>query len=251
MRRFEGKVVLITGATSGIGRAAALAFAREGARLVLGARREAEGQAVAAAAQALGAEARFVRTDVAREADVERLVRTAVDGFGRLDIAFNNAGVEEPPTSIVDVRADEVARLLDTNVKGVIFGLKHEVAAMLRTGGGAIVNTTSVLGHVGLAGAPVYVATKHAIEGLTKSVALEVARKKVRVNAVAPAVIDTPMFERSGADPKLRAKLEAMHPVGRVGTAEEVAHAVLFLADPANAFVTGTSLVVDGGVTAM
>lgn len=248
--RFQDKVVLVTGGTSGIGRAAALAFAREGAAVLIGGRRAAEGQAVVEEIRAAGGEARFVRADVSREADVAALVRAAVETWGRIDVAFNNAALEQAPGEITGALAAEVDQLLDVNVKGVIWSLKHEVAAMLAGGGGAIVNTTSGAGHVGLPGAAVYTATKHAVEGLTKSVALEVASRGIRVNAVAPGAIETPMLNRFTDGTDLRATLEAAHPVGRIGTAEEVAEAVLFLADPRASFVTGTSLLVDGGYTA-
>lgn len=248
--RFQDKVVLVTGGTSGIGRAAALAFAREGAAVLIGGRRAPEGQAVVEEIRAAGGEARFVRTDVSKEADVAALVRAAVETWGRIDVAFNNAALEQSPGEITGALAAEVDQLLDVNVKGVIWSLKHEVAAMLAGGGGAIVNTTSGAGHVGLPGAAVYTATKHAVEGLTKAVALEVASRGIRVNAVAPGAIETPMLNRFVAGNDLRATLEAAHPVGRIGTAEEVAEAVLFLADPRASFVTGTSLAVDGGYTA-
>lgn len=248
--KFENQVVLITGGTSGIGRATALAFAREGAKVLIGGRREREGQAVVEEIRAAGGEARFLRTDVAREADVKRLVETALETWGRLDVAFNNAGLAEPPGPLVEITEESLTRLIDVNLRGVVYGLKHQIPALLRSGGGAIVNTTSSAGHVGFPGAAVYVAAKHAVEGLTKAAALEVAAQGIRINAVAPAAIETPMFESFASDPALRKQMEAMHPVGRVGTPDEVALAVLFLADPANRFVTGTSVRVDGGFTA-
>lgn len=251
MRRFENQVVVITGGTSGIGRAAALAFAREGARVVIGGRRQAEGQAVVDEIEQAGGQARFKATDVTREADVQALVADAVTTWGRLDVAFNNAGVEESgPGSLVETSAEQIARVLDVNVKGLLFSLKHEAAAMLKSGSGVIVNTTSSLGHVGIAGAATYSGSKWAAEGITKSVALELAPRGIRVNAVAPGAIATDMIKRAFGEGEGQKQLAALHPLGRIGRSEEVAAAVLFLSERSNGFLTGASLLVDGGFTA-
>jgi NAD(P)H dehydrogenase (quinone) len=195
MARFTGKVVLVTGGTSGIGKATAVAFAREGAKVVLSGRREKEGLAVAEEIIKAGGAAHFVQADVAKEADVERLVAATVAKFGRLDVAFNNAGVEllGPLTEATEA---EYRRIFDVNVWGVLASMKYEVPAMLKTGGGAIVNTSSIAGHVGMSGVAVYVASKHAVEGLTKVAALEYAKQGIRVTAVAPAAIATDMIDR-------------------------------------------------------
>lgn len=251
MNAFQDKVVLITGATSGIGRVTALEFARTGAKVVAAGRREAEGAALAAELKALGAEALFVRTDVAVEADVQALVEKTLAAFGRLDVAFNNAGVEHGAPTHENTVAD-YRRVFDINVLGVLLSLKHEIPAMLKTGGGAIINTSSIAGHVAMAGAGVYVATKHAVEGLTRTAALEYAPQGVRVNAVAPGAIATDMIERfaGGPDSDAAKYITSLHPIGRMGRPEEVAAAVLFLAGPQAGFITGHSLVVDGGFLA-
>ena len=247
---FEGKVALVTGGTSGIGKATAIAFARAGAKVVLSGRREKEGAQVVAQIKKLGGEAAFVRADVAKEADVRAMVKFAVDKFGRLDIAFNNAGVEWKGTLDQATEA-EYRRIFDINVWGVLNSMRHEIPVMLKNGGGAIVNTSSVAGHVGLAQVSVYIASKHAVEGLTKSVALEFAKQNIRINAVAPAVVATEMVDRfAGKEGDMRDYLTSLHPVGRIGTSEEIAAAVLYLASDAAKFTTGTSLVVDGGFIA-
>jgi NAD(P)-dependent dehydrogenase (short-subunit alcohol dehydrogenase family) len=248
MSRFSGKIAVITGGTSGMGRATAVAFAREGAKVVLSGRREKEGLAVVEEIAKAGGTAHFVRADVAKEADVKRLVEQTVAKFGRLDVAFNNAGVEWTG-ALTEASEADYRRVFDINVWGVITGMKYEIAAMLKTGGGAIVNTSSVGGHNGMAGVSLYIATKHAVEGLTKSAALEFATQNIRVNAIAPAAIVTEMIDRfvGGEDSEQGKKLAAMHPVGRMGRGEEVASAVLYLASDAASFVTGISLPVDGG----
>jgi NAD(P)-dependent dehydrogenase (short-subunit alcohol dehydrogenase family) len=247
---FTNKTALVTGGTSGIGRATALAFAKAGARVVVSGRREKEGSAVVAEIKAAGGEATFVRADVAREADVEALVAKTVATYGRLDAAFNNAGVEwlGPLTEASEA---EYRRVFDINVWGIVASMKHEIPAMLRTGGGAIVNTTSVAGHLGFAGASLYVGTKHAVEGLTKTAALEFAKQGIRVNAVAPAAIETEMMDRFvGKEGEQRNGLASLHPIGRMGRAAEIADAVLFLCSEQASFITGESLKVDGGFAA-
>jgi len=245
---FEGKVALVTGGTSGIGKTTAIEFARAGAKVVLTGRREKEGAEVVREIKKLGGDGAFVRADVARDADVKAMVSFTVDKYGKLDVAVNNAGVEWKGPLDQATEA-EYRRIFDINVWGVLNSMRHEIPAMLKTGGGAIVNTSSVAGHVGLAQVSVYIASKHAVEGLTKSVALEFAKQNIRVNAVAPGVIATEMFDRFAGD-ELRDQIVSIVPVGRVGAGEEIAAAVLYLASDAAKFTTGTSLVVDGGFIA-
>ena len=247
-KTFEGKVALVTGGTSGIGKTTAIEFARAGAKVVLTGRREKEGAEVVREIKKLGGDGAFVRADVARDADVKAMVSFTVDKYGKLDVAVNNAGVEWKG-SLDQATEAEYRRIFDINVWGVLNSMRHEIPAMLKTGGGAIVNTSSVAGHVGLAQVSVYIASKHAVEGLTKSVALEFAKQNIRVNAVAPGVIATEMFDRFAGD-ELRDQIVSIVPVGRVGAGEEIAAAVLYLASDAAKFTTGTSLVVDGGFIA-
>ena len=247
---FTNKVVLVTGGTSGIGKTTAIAFAKAGAKVVLSGRREAEGKAVVKEIEAAGGTARFVRADVAIEADVKNLVEQTVAAFGRLDIAFNNAGVEWMGP-LLEVSEADYRRTFDVNVWGVLTSLKYEVPAMLKTGGGAIVNTSSVAGHIGMAGASVYIGTKHAVEGITKSAALEFAKQGIRINAVAPAAIETDMVDRfAGKEGPQREYLTSLHPIGRTGQTREIADVVLFLCSDAASFMTGESVKVDGGLTA-
>ena len=248
---FQNKVVLITGATSGIGKVSALAFGKAGAKVIVSGRREAEGQAVVAEIKAAGGEATFVKTDVAVEADVAALIAKAVATYGRIDIAFNNAGVEITGP-IVDATEADYRRAFDINVWGVLTSMKHEIPVMLKQGAGVIINTSSVAGHVGMAGASIYVASKHAVEGLTKAAAIEYAKQGIRVNAVAPAAIETDMLDRftGGGNEDAMSYMRSLHPVGRLGRSEEIANAVLFLASDAASFITGTSLNVDGGFLA-
>ncbi len=246
--KLNGKVALVTGGTSGIGKATAIAFARAGAKVVLTGRREKEGAQVVAEIKKLGGDAAFVRADVAKDADVKAMVDFTVDKYGRLDVAFNNAGVEWKGPLEKATEA-EYRRIFDINVWGVLNSMRHEIPVMLKNGGGAIVNTSSGAGHVGLPEVSVYVASKHAVEGLTKSVALEFARRNIRINAVAPGVIATEMFDRFAGD-ELRDQITSITPVGRVGAAEEIAAAVLYLCSDEAKFTIGTSLVVDGGYVA-
>lgn len=246
--RLAGKVAVVTGGTSGIGREAAVRLAREGAKVVVAGRRTEEGLAILAEIAKQGGAAHFVQTDVADESQVKRLIDETVATFGRLDIAFNNAGVEQMG-ALTDFNAADYRKTFDINVLGVFWSLKHEIPAMLKSGGGSIINTSSVAGHIGMPGVSIYVASKHAVEGITKTAALEFATHNIRVNAIAPAAIETPMIDRFAGAPGSEARqgLAAMHPVGRMGQPREVADAVVFLASDESSFVTGVSLPVDGG----
>jgi NAD(P)-dependent dehydrogenase (short-subunit alcohol dehydrogenase family) len=243
-------VVLITGALAGIGRATALAFARDGARLVVSGRRDDAGAALVKELRALGAEADFVRADVRREADVKALVDHAVARFGRLDVAVNNAGTEGQPGPLTEQTAETYAATFDTNVLGTVFSLKHELRVMLAQGGGSIVNLSSTMGHRGNANASMYVASKHAVEGLTKTAALEAAAAGVRVNAVAPGPVDTEMLTRFSGTPDRKSGLAAGVPLKRLGRPEEIAEAIVFLASDKAGFLTGQVIDVNGGKTA-
>ncbi len=239
--------VLITGALTGIGRATAFAFAREGARLVVSGRREDEGQALAKELRKLDVEAEFIKADVRKEEDVRNLVDKTLARFGRLDVAVNNAGTEGQPGPLTEQSAETYAATFDTNVLGVILSLKHELRAMSAQKQGSIINISSVAGKIGFAGASVYVASKHAVEGLTRSAALEAAPFGVRVNAVAPGPIETPMLNRFvGSEENKRAFLQHI-PLKRAGDAGEIAQTVLFLASEKAGYITGQSFVVDGG----
>src|SRR6201984_1613147 len=246
----SNQVVLITGALTGIGRASAIIFAQEGAHIVVSGRRDKEGQALVAELQEVGAEAIFVRTDVRKDEDVRNLVDQAVKRFGRLDIAVNNAGTEGAPGPVTEQTAESYAATFDTNVLGTLLSMKHELRAMLRQGSGSIVNVSSAYGSIGAAGASVYVASKHAIEGLTKSAALEVARTGVRVNVVAPGTTDTCMLTRFTNTDENKAKLVSTVPVKRLATPEEIAHVIAFVASKNASYMTGSSIPVDGGMIA-
>jgi NAD(P)-dependent dehydrogenase (short-subunit alcohol dehydrogenase family) len=246
----KGQVVLVTGALAGIGRATALAFAREGARVVVSGRRDEEGRKLETELRALGVEAEYVRADVRREEDVRGLIDRTVARFGRLDVAVNNAGTEGQSGPLTEQTAENYAATFDTNVLGVLLSLKHELRVMLAQRRGSIVNVSSVAGRVGFAGASVYVASKHAVEGLTKSAAVEAAPAGVRVNIVAPGPIETGMLDRFTGTAENKAGLVAGVPLGRVGSPEEVAQAIVFVASDKASFITGASLMVDGGITA-
>lgn len=244
-------VVLITGALTGIGRATALAFAREGASVVVSGRRDPAGHALAAELRALGAQAEYLRADVRVEAEVRALVDHTVERFGRLDVAVNNAGIEGQLGPLTEQSEDNFCSTFQTNVLGTLLALKHEMRVMLWQGAGAIVNLSSVAGQVGMAGASVYAASKHAVEGLTKSAALEGAAMGVRVNAVAPGPIQTDMLDRfTGGDEDAKKGFLASLPARRAGTPEEVAQAIVFLASDKARFLTGQCVAIDGGFTA-
>lgn len=243
-------VVLITGAAAGIGKATALAFARRGYRILATDLKAESGPPLVAELKAAGGDARYVVADQAKEADAILAVKVAMETFGQLDVAINNAGTEGDQTLRLENQTDaNVRRTLGVNTEGVLWCLKHEIPALRRSGGGAIVNVSSVAGHVGLETCGAYVASKHAVEGLTKAAALELARFGIRVNAVAPGAIQTDMIDRAvgTGDTEARRAIEGMHPLGRMGTPEEVAAAILFLASEEASFITGQSLAVDGG----
>src|SRR5436189_3895564 len=243
-------VVLITGALTGIGRATALAFAQEGARIVISGRHEEEGQKLVGELGKLGAEAEFVRVDVRHDDDVRSLVDKTVARFGRLDIAVNNAATEGPRGLVTEQTAESYAATFDTNVLGVLLSMKHELSVMLAQGSGSIVNVSSAYGSIGAPGASVYVASKHAVEGLTKSAALEVAGTGVRVNVVAPGTTDTGMLTRFTNTDENKAALVSTVPVKRLATPEEIAHVIAFVASQNASYMTGASIPVDGGMLA-
>ena len=242
--------VLITGALTGIGRATALAFAHQGASIVVSGRRDDAGQALVTELRALGAEAEFVPADVRHESDVQNLVDGTVAGFGRLDVAVNNAGTEGTPGPLTEQTADSYAATFDTNVLGVLLSMKHELRVMQAQGAGSIVNLSSTMGHRGAAGASLYTASKHAVEGLTKSAALEGAVFGVRVNAVAPGPIETAMLDRFTGSADRKAGLVAGVPLKRAGRPEEIADAIVFAASGKASFISGQVIAVNGGKTA-
>jgi NAD(P)-dependent dehydrogenase (short-subunit alcohol dehydrogenase family) len=249
---FKGKVALITGGSSGIGRATALAFAHEGAQVVIGDVNRAGSEETVRMITAAGGEAFFVRTDVTQAAEVAALVAATVERYGRLDCAFNNAGIESSSVSTADYPEEDWRRIIDINLTGVWLSMKHELPQMLKQGGGVIVNNASALGLVAFAGASAYVAAKHGVVGLTKTTALEYAKSGIRVNAICPGFIETPMLERIGllSDPKTKQAITNLHPMQRMGAAAEMAAAVIWLCSDAASFVTGIALPADGGYTA-
>lgn len=249
MKTFADKVVLVTGGTSGIGRATALAFAQEGASVVVVGRREDEGAESVALIEQAGGKGLFVRADVSVEDEIASMVARTVEVFGGLNFAFNNAGVFLQPAAITEITAEAIDRILAVNVRGTALCMKHEIPAIMKSGGGGIVNTASFLGIRPFPGTAVYNASKFAVIGLTKSAAVEFASQGVRVNAVCPGVIDTPMNEEMRAEESGRDFLNGLQPMKRTGRPEEIAGAVLYLCSPSAGFITGTTLSVDGGIT--
>jgi NAD(P)-dependent dehydrogenase (short-subunit alcohol dehydrogenase family) len=247
---FTGKVALITGGTSGIGRATAIAFAERGANVVVAGRREAEGADSVALIEKAGGTGLFVRTDVNDESEIEAMVAETLERFGRLDFAFNNAGVGGLGRATMTATGDIYDQIMNINVRGVFFSMKHQIPAILQSGGGAIVNNASVLALRPSANSPIYSASKAAVVGLTKSAALEFAPRGVRINAICPAIIETDMTEQIRGDEQTRAYLLSRHPVGRFGQSEEVAASVLYLCSPEASFITGIALPLDGGFAA-
>lgn len=248
---FVGKVALVTGAGSGIGRASAQKFAQEGAKVIVADIVEEGGNETVRLIREAGGEATFVKTDVSQAKEVEALVSRTVETYGRLDCAHNNAGIEGSTAPIADSSEADFDRVISINLKGVWLCMKYEIIQMLKQGGGgAIVNTSSVAGLVGFSGSTPYTASKHGVAGLTKAVALEYATSGIRVNAVCPGIIDTPMIERAASDPQFRALLLAMEPVNRLGTPQEVANVVAWLCSDEASFMTGVPMPVDGGLVA-
>jgi len=246
----DGKVALVTGGASGIGRATALTFAREGAKLVVADMNAEGGQQTAHLITEKGGEAIFVRTDVSKAVEVQALISQAVATYGRLDCAHNNAGIGGGRALTAEYPEDTWHQVIAVNLTGVWFCMKYEVPQMLYQGGGTIVNTASAAGLVGTRGTSAYVASKHGVVGLTKTAALEYAQQGIRVNCVCPGMIHTPMTKRGLSDPERRARIIANQPIGRVGTPEEVAEAVVWLCSDAASFVTGHTMTVDGGYVA-
>jgi NAD(P)-dependent dehydrogenase (short-subunit alcohol dehydrogenase family) len=246
----SAQVVLITGGLTGIGRAAAVAFAKKGAKVVVAGRRDEAGMQLVDELRSFGAEAEFVNADVRKEDEVRAMVDKTIARFGHLDVAVNNAATEGQVGPITDQTAESFAATFDTNVLGVVLSMKHEVRAMQAQGSGSIINISSTYGHEGAAGASIYVGAKHAVEGITKSVALELAKSGIRVNAVAPGPTDTGMLTRFTGTPKNKAALVKGVPLGRLGLPEEVADGIVFIASDEARFVTGHVLNVDGGHSA-
>ncbi|WP_435946778.1 glucose 1-dehydrogenase [Dryocola sp. BD586] len=249
MKTFTDKAVLVTGGTSGIGRATALAFAREGANVAVVGRRETEGKETVALIEQAGGKGLFIRADLSVEEEIAFAVARTVAAFGGLHFAFNNAGIFLPPAPVTETSADDIDRILAVNVRGTALCMKHQIPAMLKSGGGGIVNTASFLGLRAFPGSAVYNASKFAVIGLTKSAAVEFASQGVRINAVCPGVIDTPMNEELRSAESGRDFLNGLQPMKRTGRPEEIAEAVLYLCSPGAGFITGTTLSVDGGIT--
>jgi NAD(P)-dependent dehydrogenase (short-subunit alcohol dehydrogenase family) len=249
-KNLQDKIALVTGGTSGIGRATAIAYAKAGAKVVVSGRREKEGLETVELIRKAGGEGTFVQADVSVPTDIEKLIAKTVETYGRLDIAFNNAGTEgRVRAPLADQDDDDFDQIWSVNVKGVYLSMKHEIPAMLKNGGGVIVNNASIAGVIGFPTAATYVASKHAVIGLTKHAALEYAQQGIRANAVAPGAIETGMLDRFAEDVP-REMMVSLHPMGRLGKADEIADPVVWLSSPQSAFVTGQTVAVDGGFTA-
>jgi NAD(P)-dependent dehydrogenase (short-subunit alcohol dehydrogenase family) len=245
----QNKIALVTGGTTGIGRDTAVLFAKAGAKVVVSGRRETEGKETDNLIRAAGGDGLFVKSDVSKSSDVQSLVQKTVEKFGRLDIAFNNAGIEGKWVPLIEQSLEDWDAVIDINLKGTWLCLKYEIQQMLKQGGGGtIVNMSSVAGLMGAAGAGVYCASKHGVIGLTRTAALEYAAQGIRVNAVCPAVIETAMADRAFADPQASKRVLALHPIGRFGKPIEVAEAVLWLSSSKSSFMTGHYIVLDGGM---
>jgi len=243
------RVAIITGGSSGIGRATTVALAKEGVKVTVAARRGKEGEETVRLVKEAGSDGIFVKTDVTNEDDVRSLVEKTVKTYGRLDYAFNNAGIAETPTSLVEQTSNVFDQIMNVNVKGIWLCMKYEIPQMIRSGGGAIVNTSSMAGIMGFPQMPIYVASKHAVLGLTKSAALEYAKSGIRINAVAPSTVDTDSLRRAAEDNKrFLETVKTMHPIGRFADPEEIANAVVWLLSDKASFVLGHTLLVDGGM---
>ena len=245
----DQKVAIVTGGNSGIGRATAIALARQGAKITVAARRASEGEETVRLIKEAGSEGIFVKTDVANEDDVRSLVENTIKTYGRLDYAFNNAGIEEIMTPFLDQTTEKFDQIMNTNVRGVWLSMKYEIPQMIKSGGGAIVNNSSVAGIMGFPQMAIYIASKHAVLGLTKSAALEYAKSGIRINAIAPGGVETEMANRVNENnPQFLDYLTSMHPIGRIADPEEIANAVVWLLSEKASFVLGHTLLVDGGV---
>ncbi len=249
-QELESKVALITGGSAGIGRATALAFARKGAKVVVASRRVKESEETVRLIKEAGSEGIFVQTDVTKAPEVENLVRQTVATYGRLDYAFNNAGTEGVLGPCIEQTEEEYDFTIDTNIKGVWLSMKYEIPQMLKQGGGAIVNTGSLLGLRGMSNLAIYCASKHGVIGLTKAVALEHARDSIRINVVCPGAVETDMINRLVSDAEGKAAMSEQYPLGRIALPEEVANTVVWLCSDGASFITGQSISVDGGATA-
>ncbi|HLP89819.1 MAG TPA: SDR family oxidoreductase [Nostocaceae cyanobacterium] len=248
MAEFANKVALVTGGSSGIGRATALAYAQKGAKVVVASRRIKESEETVALIQASGGEATFVQTDVSQTAEIENLINQTIAKFGRLDYAFNNAGIEGEIGLAIDQTEENWNNIIDINLKSVWLSMKYQIPQMLKQGGGAIINNASIAGLIGIPNSSIYVASKHGVLGLTKSIALEHAKDNIRINAVCPAGVDTDMLTRVlGEEGKL--EFGKKHPIGRLATSEEIANTVIWLCSDSSSFITGQSIAIDGGYT--
>jgi NAD(P)-dependent dehydrogenase (short-subunit alcohol dehydrogenase family) len=251
MINFAGKIALVTGGTSGIGRATAIAYAQQQAKVVVTGRRIAEGKETIRLIKESGGDGLFVQMDITQESEVKATIDRVINTFGRLDIAFNNAGVYGENISLIDQTNSEYDNMMTANVKGVWLSMKYEIAQMLKQNSGAIVNTASILGVVAMPSVPLYTASKYAVVGLTKAIALQYAKSGIRINAVGPGAIATDMFETAtGGEDKAKEYMAGLHPMSRVGQPSEVANAVLWLSSEGASFITGETLMVDGGYIA-